>query len=248
MAAKKKKVTKKTTSTKKKPSVSKKKAPAKKTSKSAKKKTVVKKKPSVSKKKAPAKKASKSAKKKTVVKKKPTASPKKAPAKKPSAKKVPLKKATPKSIPKVVAKKVAPKKTAPKKVVEPPEEIIKPIVKSPFKKNDPKILKIQERLIHDRKRLMGMLRSSKEVERTINDITFSNEIDLASSLEGREMAFQLSSRERNELRMVEEALFKIKGGTYGVCDSCSEYITLKRLEILPLTALCIACQENLEVR
>jgi DnaK suppressor protein len=62
------------------------------------------------------------------------------------------------------------------------------------------------------------------------------------------MAFQLSSRERNELRMVEEALFKIKGDTYGVCDSCSEYITLKRLEILPLTALCIACQENLEVR
>ena len=74
-----------------------------------------------------------------------------------------------------------------------------------------------------------MLRSSKEVERTINDITFSNEIDLASSLEGREMAFQLSSRERNELRMVEEALFKIKGDTYGVCDSCSKYITLKRL-------------------
>ena len=62
------------------------------------------------------------------------------------------------------------------------------------------------------------------------------------------MAFQLSSRERNELRMVEEAIFKIKGGTYGVCDSCSEYITLKRLEILPLTALCIACQESLEVR
>ncbi|MEE9499103.1 MAG: TraR/DksA C4-type zinc finger protein, partial [Nitrospinaceae bacterium] len=97
-------------------------------------------------------------------------------------------------------------------------------------------------------RLMGMLRSSKEVERTINDITFSNEIDLASSLEGREMAFQLSSRERNELRMVEEALFKIKGNTYGVCDTCSKYITLKRLEIMPLTALCIACQENLEVK
>jgi DnaK suppressor protein len=156
--------------------------------------------------------------------------------------------ASKKAVAKVATKKAAPKKTAARKVVEPPEEIIKPFVKSPFKKNDPKILKIQERLTQDRKRLMGMLRSSKEVERTINDITFSNEIDLASSLEGREMAFQLSSRERNELRMVEEALFKIKGDTYGVCDNCSKYITLKRLEILPLTALCIECQENLEVR
>ena len=244
MAVKKKKVTKKTTSTKKKPSVSKKKAPAKKATKSAKKKTAVKKKPPTSKKKAPAKKAAKKTSAKKTVKK---AKVQKKPVTKTVVKAVPKKVAT-KKVPKVVAKKAAPKKAAPKKVVEPPEEIIKPFVKSPFKKDDPRILKIQERLIQDRKRLMGMLRSSKEVERTINDITFSNEIDLASSLEGREMAFQLSSRERNELRMVEEALFKIKGDTYGVCDSCSEYITLKRLEILPLTALCIACQENLEVR
>jgi len=238
VAAKKKKVTKKTTSAKKK-------APAKKASKSTKKKTAVIKKPKV---------VTKKSVTKAKAPKKPKA--KKAPAKKADTKKIAkkvvkkaaLKKATPKKIPKIVTKKAAPKKSAPKKSVEPPEEIIKPFVKSPFKKDDPKILKIQERLILDRKRLMGMLRSSKEVERTINDITFSNEIDLASSLEGREMAFQLSSRERNELRMVEEALFKIKGDTYGVCDSCSKYITLKRLEILPLTALCIECQENLEVR
>lgn len=232
MAAKKKKavkkkVTKKTTSTKKKSSASKKSSPAKKAGKSTKKKP---------------KTASKKAVKKAKIQKKPKATPKKAVAKKAKPKKE-VPKAT-----KAVAKKVKPKKAAPKKVVEPPEEIIKPFVKSPFKRDDPKILKIQERLNQDRKRLMGMLRSSKEVERTINDITFSNEIDLASSLEGREMAFQLSSRERNELRMVEEALFKIKGDTYGVCDNCSKFITIKRLEILPLTALCIACQENLEVR
>lgn len=221
----KKKVKKKTTSAKKKSSASKKRAPAKKVTKTAKKKSAVKKK---------SKAVPKKAVKKAKVQKKPKAVAKKTPAKKPVAK--------------LVKKKAAPKKAASKKVVEPPEEIIKPFVKSPFKKNDPKILKIQEQLIQDRKRLMGMLRSSKEVERTINDITFSNEIDLASSLEGREMAFQLSSRERNELRMVEEALFKIKGDTYGVCDNCSKYITLKRLEIMPLTALCIECQEHLEVR
>jgi len=242
VAAKKKKVKKKTTSAKKKPSVSKKKTPAKKAGKHTKKKTAVKKKSKV---------VAKKAVKKAKVKKKPKASAKKTPAKKTIAKaatkKVAPKKAVPKAVAKVVTKKAAPKKAAAKKVVEPPEEIIKPFVRSPFKKNDPKILKIQERLAQDRKRLMGMLRSSKEVERTINDITFSNEIDLASSLEGREMAFQLSSRERNELRMVEEAIFKIKGDTYGVCDSCSKYITLKRLEILPLTALCIECQESLEV-
>jgi len=227
VAAKKKKVKKKTTSAKKKSSASKKYAPAKNAGKGTKKKS---------------KTVSKKAVKKTKAPKKPTATAKKAPAKKAAPKKT-----VPKAAAKVVAKKAIPKKDALKKVIEPLEEILKPFVRSPFKQNDPKILKIQERLTQDRKRLMGMLRSSKEVERNINDITFSNEIDLASSLEGREMAFQLSSRERNELRMVEEALLKIKGDTYGVCDSCSKYITLKRLEILPLTALCIECQENLEV-
>ena len=229
--------------------VKKKKSVKKKVKKS--KTTSAKKKTSASKKRAPAKKAGKSPKKKTTVKKKTKVAAKKAVKKtkvpnklKKVAKKTPAKKA----IVTKAAIKAVPKKTPAKKVVEPPEEIMKPVVKSPFKKNDPRILKIQDRLNHDRRRLMGMLRSSKEVERTINDITFSNEIDLASSLEGREMAFQLSSRERNELRMVEEAIFKIKGGTYGVCDSCYKFITLKRLEILPLTALCIDCQENMEVR
>lgn len=232
----KKKVKKKKASTKKKSAVSKKRAPAKKAGKSAKKKS---------------KTAAKKTVKKAKVKKKPKTRSKKTPVKKAASKKAAKKsvskKAVQKIAPKVLAKKTAPKKTT-KKVVEPPEEIIKPFVKSPFKQDDPKILKIQERLIQERKRLMGMLRSSKEVERTINDITFSNEIDLASSLEGREMAFQLSSRDRDELRLVEDAIFKIKGNTYGVCDNCSKYITLKRLEIMPLTALCIACQENLEVR
>jgi len=227
VAVKKKKAVKKkvkkakTTSAKKKASTSKKRTPAPKASKSSKKKAAV-------------KKTSKSSAKKAVVKNKVKAKAKKAVAKKSS-----------KVVTSKTPNKVVPKKAKP---IEPPEEIIEPVVKSPFKEDDPRILNIKEGLIQERKRLMGMLRSSQEVERTINDITFSNEIDLASSLEGREMAFQLSSRERNELRLVEDALFKIKAGTYGVCDSCSKEITLKRLEIMPLSALCIECQENLEVR
>ncbi len=198
------------------------------------------------KKSASAKKAVKSSKKKTAVKKNPKIAAKKGKAPK-KAKAVVKKPASKKKAVKAAPKKVIKPVPAKKAPEPPPEEIIKPVVKSSFKKDDPKILKIQERLNHDRKRLRSMLRSSQEVERTINDITFSNEIDLASSLEGREMAFQLSSRERNELRMVEDALFKIAKGTYGVCDSCSKHITLKRLEIRPLSALCIECQENLEV-
>ncbi len=204
----------------------------------------------------------KTAKKKTAAKKTTTKATKKTRAKvkkaSTKAKKTTTKKAAP------VKKKVAPKKAAasvptptqrkvkspakprPAPVVEEPVE--KPVHKEPPPRNlDPIILKIRSQLIQQRNELMTMIKSSQEVERNIGEITFSNEIDLASSLEGREMAFQLSSRERNELKLIEEALFKMAKGTYGVCEGCSKNIPVKRLQIMPLTPLCIECQENLEV-
>ena len=91
-----------------------------------------------------------------------------------------------------------------------------------------------------------MIKASQSVEREAGDLTFSNEIDLASSLEGREMTFQLTSRDRNELKLIEETLFRINNGSYGKCESCEKKITLKRLKIMPLTSLCIECQETAE--
>ena len=110
----------------------------------------------------------------------------------------------------------------------------------------PETLKIKERLLGKRSELLKLIQSSKSLERDVGDLTFSNEIDLASSLEGREMVFQLTSRDRNELRLIEDAVFRINEGTYGACESCEKKISLKRLQIMPLTSLCIECQEAAE--
>ncbi len=188
------------------------------------------------------------AKKKVVSKKKaPTAKAKKAVKK--SVSKKATKKATSKNVAKATKAKV--KKSKAKKVPKKPQE--EEIETPPVPKitgpvlADPQLQKIKDILVQSRSRLLKMLQSSREVEQNVDDITFSNEIDLASSLEGREMAFQLSSRERNELKMVEEALLRIDKGSYGICETCSKRIGLKRLQIMPLTPLCIECQSNLEV-
>ena len=219
----------------------------------------------------PGKKKKTPAKKKAVIPRKKAASPKKKTAKKASRKKPVKKRGAPKKATRKPAKKtsrkkavkkralpnkaVQKKKTPAKKATQKPAKKTKTVTKnkiSPVKKRVPKhpdtlVLKIKTRLLKERSDLLAMIRSSQEVERNVGDITFSNEIDLASSLEGREMAFQLSSRERNELRLIEDALFKITSGNYGVCEGCSNIIGVKRLQILPLTSLCIQCQENLEV-
>ncbi len=175
--------------------------------------------------------------KKTLVTKAPNKKkPEVVPAKKEAVKKVrktpssPAKTASQKKP--VVAKKHSPRPTK--------------LMPSKPKSIDPSILKIRERLIANRVELLSLIQASQSVEREVGDLTFSNEIDLASSLEGREMLFQLTSRDRNELKLIEDALFRIKNGGYGECESCEKKISMKRLQIMPLTALCIECQEVAE--
>jgi DnaK suppressor protein len=207
------------------------------------------------------------AKKKVAGKKKVAAKKTVKPAKKAVKKKAVKKTAAKKASPKKKAKAPAVKKTAKAKVKK---TKVSPAKKTPAKKKtkaskkastkpgklrlvrqehpelDPAVLKIRERLIVNRAELLKLIQASQSVERDAGDLTFSNEIDLASSLEGREMIFQLTSRDRNELKLIEETLFRINNGSYGECESCEKKITLKRLQIMPLTSLCIECQEAAE--
>lgn len=55
--------------------------------------------------------------------------------------------------------------------------------------------------------------------------------------------FNLAQRRRAErkVKSIEEALQKIREGTYGVCERCHGKIDPERLMILPHTTLCIEC-------
>ena len=70
--------------------------------------------------------------------------------------------------------------------------------------------------------------------------------DLASEERTREINLILSDRDREKLQAIEEALERIRAGTYGICDMCEEEIASERLEALPFTRLCVSCQSDLE--
>ena len=54
------------------------------------------------------------------------------------------------------------------------------------------------------------------------------------------------ARDAAELQEVEAALTRIKGETYGTCIECGMPIPRTRLDVAPMAARCIACQEKLE--
>ena len=202
-----------------------------------------------SKKKAPKKAVGKTIQNKTVPKskgkKKITPKAKTKPKSKPKVKAIPKTKAKtkPKTKPKKKPKTKIKEKSKPKtKTKEKPKTKPKP------KKLilDAETIKIREQLTTNRQELLNIIQMNQSAERNSTESNFSNEIDMASDLEGREMMFQLTSRDLNELKRIQDAIYRIDHGTYGSCDVCSKKISQKRLKILPLSSLCIECKEEME--
>jgi len=58
----------------------------------------------------------------------------------------------------------------------------------------------------------------------------------------REMAFMFASKSGRLLYHIDQALLRIKDGTYGACQTCGKMISVARLEAVPHARLCIQCK------
>jgi DnaK suppressor protein len=70
--------------------------------------------------------------------------------------------------------------------------------------------------------------------------------DIASSDRERELTLRLSERERTKLRAIEDALERIKDGTFDECEDCGSRIPIGRLRAMPFTTVCVKCQSDKE--
>lgn len=67
--------------------------------------------------------------------------------------------------------------------------------------------------------------------------------DKASTSYTKEFLYSLSNNERIVLQEVEDALERLEGGDFGICQECEEAIHKKRLDAVPWARYCLACQE-----
>ena len=70
--------------------------------------------------------------------------------------------------------------------------------------------------------------------------------DVASDNYEVEFSLGRASDEQNILYTIDEALKRVKDGSYGSCTQCGKQIPKRRLDALPHTELCIACQSKNE--
>ena len=92
------------------------------------------------------------------------------------------------------------------------------------------------------RKLSQLTDESKEVETDIaQDL-----VDKAESSYTKEFLLSLSDAEREQLRLIDDALRRLPTKEFGICQMCAKEIGKKRLAALPWTPYCIDCQQKKE--
>jgi len=112
--------------------------------------------------------------------------------------------------------------------------------------NKIQLKKFKTLLTEKRDEIVKKAKQTLEEDMTLDANDLPDEMDLASSEQLQSFTLRLRGREKVFLDKIEKALRKIDDGGFGICEECSEEISVKRLEARPETTLCIRCKEDQE--
>lgn len=108
------------------------------------------------------------------------------------------------------------------------------------------ILKMRSLLVRRRDALRKALAGDLSLLKELREQQGGDVVDAALDTAQDEISSQLAEVESRELASIEKALDRIREGSYGLCEGCSEKIPIARLNALPYATLCIECQRVAE--
>ncbi|RMG87475.1 MAG: TraR/DksA family transcriptional regulator [Candidatus Dadabacteria bacterium] len=100
----------------------------------------------------------------------------------------------------------------------------------------------KEKLLALRDELAGEVQELREEGFSLGTDAVQDVGDDAANTYNRQVLLNLSERERERLRQIEEALERIADGSFGRCEDCGELIPEARLEAVPWATLCVECK------
>jgi DnaK suppressor protein len=102
----------------------------------------------------------------------------------------------------------------------------------------------KKRLLTKQEELLRQVTKSEKDGREADEEATQDIADKAANSYTKEFLFHQSDENRRLLQLVNEALERMKNGTYGNCVACEEEVQLKRLEAVPWARHCIECQDK----
>lgn len=110
-----------------------------------------------------------------------------------------------------------------------------------------------QKLEHFRNLLLSQLRENTAQVRTdqaaaleLYDDGVKDSVDLSVQDLNKEIALRLGERSSRVVADIDQALLRIKEGTYGICARCGQPIDERRLEAIPTARYDAACQAAIE--
>ena len=110
-----------------------------------------------------------------------------------------------------------------------------------------------EKLKHFENLLLNQLRQFTEQIRTdqaaaleLYDDGVKDSVDLSVLDLNKEIALRLGEKSSQAVADIDQALLRIKEGTYGICARCSKPIDERRLEAIPTARYDAACKAIIE--
>jgi DnaK suppressor protein len=108
------------------------------------------------------------------------------------------------------------------------------------------LLNLRAILIRRRDALRSALAGDLSLLKELRSESPGDVVDAAYDSTQDEISSQLAEVESRELANIENALERMKGGKYGLCEVCNGKIPMARLNALPYATMCIECQRELE--
>ena len=113
---------------------------------------------------------------------------------------------------------------------------------SPLSHIDPETFRARLRAIESE--IKGQLADTEENAAPVSLDLPIGRLTRQDAMQNQQMTLALRSRLEQQLARVAAALRRIDAGDYGICVACKQPIALRRLELMPETPLCVACQQS----
>lgn len=108
------------------------------------------------------------------------------------------------------------------------------------------VLKMREKAMEDSDSIKeNSINDSGNIDSTARDSNYAYHMaDVGTDSQEREKSFLWYTRGNKFIRHLDEALDRIKDGTFGICKICGQLIPHSRLKEVPNTTQCVSCKNQ----
>ena len=109
-----------------------------------------------------------------------------------------------------------------------------------------KLAHFEQMLRSEREKHAENVRGDQAAALELSDDGVKDTVDMSLMDVNKELALRLGERESQMLADIDQALLRIREGSYGVCARCGKLIEERRLEALPTARYDAPCQAAIE--